>query len=424
MKKYLHYAWVICFGCAFICALTSPIINATATQYLISVTEEFGVSRSAFTLSSTIVALVGMVISPLWGKIYSDRKRMRGVLTITTLGFGLAYMSYSLAQNIGQFYISAVILGFFWAGACFMPVSMMITAWFNKMRGLAMSITLAGIGFGGSVLAPIINSFITNYGWRITYRYVGIIIIAIACPVVFFLLRATPEEMGKKPFGADWEEKEKDKKKALISNEGNVEISPNDVKNKAFFWIFMIGFFGMGLVCSAPMRQMNPYISDIYGSEFAASVIGLSSLMGIFGKILLGALHDKFCSIKSSSIAFVAFALAFIAAIAGAHGEKNLFYVYIILYSFAAGVGTVSAPLIISATFGTKSFNMMRGLTQSPLQAGMSLGGLMVAGVFDITGAYTLGWAACIAISVISIICFYAAHKMSRKYAAEIDMAK
>ena len=145
MKKYLHYAWVICFGCAFICALTSPIINATATQYLISVTEEFGVSRSAFTLSSTIVALVGMVISPLWGKIYSDRKRMRGVLTITTLGFGLAYMSYSLAQNIGQFYISAVILGFFWAGACFMPVSMMITAWFNKMRGLAMSITLAGI---------------------------------------------------------------------------------------------------------------------------------------------------------------------------------------------------------------------------------------------------------------------------------------
>ena len=63
MKKYLHYAWVICFGCAFICALTSPIINATATQYLISVTEEFGVSRSAFTLSSTIVALVGMVIS-------------------------------------------------------------------------------------------------------------------------------------------------------------------------------------------------------------------------------------------------------------------------------------------------------------------------------------------------------------------------
>ena len=63
MKKYLHYAWVICFGCAFICALTSPIINATATQYLISVTEEFGVSRSAFTLSSTIVALVGMVFS-------------------------------------------------------------------------------------------------------------------------------------------------------------------------------------------------------------------------------------------------------------------------------------------------------------------------------------------------------------------------
>lgn len=76
-----------------------------------------------------------LVISQAVGKIYSDRKRMRGVLTITTLGFGLAYMSYSLAQNIGQFYISAVILGFFWAGACFMPVSMMITAWSTKCAG-------------------------------------------------------------------------------------------------------------------------------------------------------------------------------------------------------------------------------------------------------------------------------------------------
>lgn len=130
-------------------------------------------------------------------------------------------------------------------------------------------------------LAPIINSFITNYGWRIAYRYVGIIIIAIACPVVFFLLRLLLKKWVR-AFGCGLGENEKDKKKALISNEGNVEISPNDVKNKAFFWIFMIGFFGMGLVCSAPMRQMNPYISDIYGSEFAASVIGLSSLMGIF----------------------------------------------------------------------------------------------------------------------------------------------
>ena len=65
-------------------------------------------------------------------------------------------------------------------------------------------------------------------------------------------------------------------------------------------------------------------------------------------------------------------------------------YVYIVFYCFAAGVGTVSAPLLISATFGTKNFNIMRGITQSPLQAGMSLGGLIVAGIFDITGAYTL----------------------------------
>ncbi|MCI8639339.1 MAG: MFS transporter [Coprococcus sp.] len=414
MKKFFHYAWVVCIGCAFICALTSPIINATATQYLISVTEEFGVSRSAFTLSSTLVALVGVFVSPVWGKIYSNKKQFKLIFTGTALGFALAYMSYSLAHSIIQFYVSAVILGFFWAGACFMPVSMIITAWFDKMRGLAMSITLAGIGFGGSILAPIINQFITSYGWRTTYRYVGIIIMVIACPVIFFILKPTPESMGLKPFGADQDMEEKAKKKTVISNEGNLDLSFEESKGKMFFWLNMLGFLGMGLVCSAPMRQMNPYISDIYGPAFAASVISISSLGGVFGKILLGWLHDKIGNLRSASIAFLAFAFAFIFALMGA-SNSDMLYVYIILYSFAAGVGTVSAPLLISATFGTKNFNIMRGITQTPLQAGMSLGGLMVSGIFDITGAYSFGWIACAVISVLSIFCFYASHSMSRK---------
>ena len=48
----------------------------------------------------------------------------------------------------------------------------------------------------------------------------------------------------------------------------------------------------------------------------------------------------------------------------------------------------MSAPLIISATFGKKNFNFMRGLTQSPMQLGMSLGGLMLAFTYDMTGSY------------------------------------
>ena len=176
----------------------------------------------------------------------------------------------------------------------------------------------------------------------------------------------------------------------------------------------MLGFFGMGLVCSAPMRQMNPYITDIYGAAFAASVISISSLGGIFGKILLGWLHDRIGNQRSGALAFAAFAVAFVFAILGAT-NSDMLYVYIVLYSFAAGVGTVSAPLLISATFGTKSFNVMRGITQTPLQAGMSLGGLMVSGIFDMTGAYNLGWITCAVISVLSAICFWGSHIMSRK---------
>lgn len=415
MKKYFHYAWVICFGCFFICAFTSPLINATATQYLKAVTQEFGVNRSAFTLSSTIVAMVGMFLSPLWGKIYSNKKYMNVILTVTTLGFALSYMSYSLAQNIIHFYISAAVLGFFWAGACFMPVSMMITAWFDKMRGVAMSITLAGIGLGGGILAPMIRNLIVEHGWRSTYQYIGVGIICIVCPLTFFLMKSTPESMGMKPFGADFEDEDKVKEKTAIANEGDKEIDPGEARQHSFFWIFMVGFFGMGLICSAPMRQMYPYISDLYGSKFAAGVLAMGSMLGVGAKLVLGYLHDRYGSLKASAFAFGCFAIAFAIAISGAFVGQSVFYAYIVFYSLAAGVGTVSAPLLISATFGTKNFNLMRGITQSPLQAGMSLGGIVVAFAFDMTGSYLMGWAFMIAVSVVSSILFFIAHKKSRQ---------
>ena len=70
MSGKIHYAWIICIACFVIMIFTAPLVNACASLYLTAVTEEFGISRSAFTMTNTIVALCGMILSPLWGQIY------------------------------------------------------------------------------------------------------------------------------------------------------------------------------------------------------------------------------------------------------------------------------------------------------------------------------------------------------------------
>ncbi|MEI3232973.1 MAG: MFS transporter [Intestinibacter bartlettii] len=63
------------------------------------------------------------------------------------------------------------------------PVSMMVTNWFVEKRGIAMSVTMAGIGLGGTIFSLIVTDLLQNYGWRHTYLIMAGIILVVALPV-------------------------------------------------------------------------------------------------------------------------------------------------------------------------------------------------------------------------------------------------
>ena len=66
-----------------------------------------------------------------------------------------------------------------------------------------MSIEISGIGLGGFILSPVIANLITNFGWRQTYFIMGLVTLVIGLPIVLFVIKKTPEEVGLEPYGAD-----------------------------------------------------------------------------------------------------------------------------------------------------------------------------------------------------------------------------
>lgn len=416
-KKTIHYGWVICFGCFVLSSLTTPLINALGSMFMRSVTEEFEISRSAFTLTSTLVAVCGMVLSPFWGKLFS-KGNMRIILTVGLVFFGLAYMSYSLAQNKYHLYISSVCVGIAYSGCSFIPSSILITSWFKEKRGFAMSLSLSGVSIGGLILSPIVSKFLSIYGWRNTYQIIGLMVLIIAVPMAFLILRQSPEAMGLKPYGEGSASPAQNGNTKKSVN-GEIDVSLSDAKKKTFFWMHLVAMFILGIVCSSPLRHINPYASDLHGAAFGASVVSAYSFVGIFGKLILGGLNDKFGTVKGSLFAFMMMSISFICLILGAN--PIMFFVMALFYGIGNGIGTVFAPLLTSATFGTKNFNIMRGITQSPMQLGMSLGGLFMATIYDATGTYNSGWVSCIILCILCALLFVWAYRDARKLYKTID---
>ena len=153
-----------------------------SNKFLIQVTTEMNISRGVFTLANTIVQGLGIFISPIVSKNLA-KGNMRKIQSISIIGFVLAYASYSLAKSPIHLYMSSFFVGLFYLNSTLIPVSMMVTNWFVEKRGIAMSVTMAGIGLGGTIFSPIVTNLLQNYGWRHTYLIMAGIILVVALPV-------------------------------------------------------------------------------------------------------------------------------------------------------------------------------------------------------------------------------------------------
>ena len=407
-KSKIFYGWWIVLGCIIITTTMVPPIMSLSNKFLIQVTTDMNISRGAFTLANTILQGLGIFISPIVAKKLAGGN-MKKIQSVSIIGFALSYASYALAKSPIHLYISAFFVGIFYLNSTLIPVSMMITNWFIKKRGLAMSLAMAGIGLGGTIFSPIVTMLLNNYGWRQTYIIMAGIILVFALPTSLFILRKSPKEMGLQAYGAGEEVIS-----SSVNEEKGVKISVKESKGKIFFWIMMIGMVSNGLINSGALGQFPPALEELHGVATQAAIISLYSSIGIFGKILLGWINDKFGVVVSCTYGCIMFGLAFVFMLLG----KDVSMLYIMAFVFGLGnaIGTVIPPLVTAEIFGNKKYGDAYGMVNSSTQIGLSLGSLMVASLYDLNGSYTNAWIILLGLTLVTLVGWLGSYVLSRKF--------
>lgn len=153
MKKTnkIFYGWWIVVGSILVTATIVPSVMALANKFLIPVTTDMGINRSTFSIGNSILQAMGILLAPIMTKklVTGNLKKIQ---MISTIIYCVVYATYSLARTPIHLYITSFILGIAYLGASMIPISIMITNWFDKKRGLAMSLGLSGVGIGGFFL--------------------------------------------------------------------------------------------------------------------------------------------------------------------------------------------------------------------------------------------------------------------------------
>jgi MFS family permease len=152
----IYPGWLVVLA-AYAGAMVSfgSLLVFTFSIFLKPLTGAFGWSRESVSAAFGIAALTVAVCSPPLGHLLDKFGPRRVILPCMTV-FGLAFASLGLlTPRLLHLYAIFVLLGIVGNGTTQMGYSRAVSTWFDKRRGVALALVMAGVGTGAMLFPPI-----------------------------------------------------------------------------------------------------------------------------------------------------------------------------------------------------------------------------------------------------------------------------
>ena len=410
-KKGIFYGWWIVLACTLIMATFFTLLLSCLGLFTAPVTEDLGISRTAFSTFSTIMSILGMILSPVAGKVFAKHD-IRKIMTLALLAAVIGYTCLSFVNDVILLYILALVIGTGSAFCTTVPIAVVLTRWFVKDRSKAMSITFAGSSIGAMILSPIISSIIESMGWRMAFRLLGLGMLVILVPIVFLLVRSKPEDKGLQALGAD-----EMTSAGTTSAAGLTGLPLRELRKHPTFWVYVTGIFVMLLTMGA-MYHMPAHITGIgLSAELSATFVSIYSLIAIFGKLLMGAVFDRFGVKAGILLGTVCMGLCYVFLLIAK--TFTVLIVVAVFYGLGSAHGTIFPPTLTSKLYGAKHYSEVFGFVNAFASLSLAVCNIIMAAPYDATGSYTLSWIIGLAAAVLATVLLFAASSGAKKLPSE-----
>jgi MFS family permease len=334
-------------------------------------TREYGWSRTVITSGN---ALGKLLVGPLFGFIAGwliDKYGPRRLMMAGVLLMGTALIGLSFADKLGLFYLFYIFnaLGYVCGGP--LPCQVLISRWFEKNRGKAMGIAYLGIGAGGALVPLIAAGLEKNYGWHNSLAVLGVLVILIAFPMVFFIRGASTITTSH------------------ATKEPSVPIK-SILTNRNFYLLGFGSMCAIGVV-GGVNQHLKLYLRDLdFAQTEAAHVISLVLLSSLFGRVLMGWLadlfHRKYVMILIYMIVALAIPLLLVPDFTGR------IYIFAVIFGIGLGGDYMIIPLMAGDLFGVRALGRTMGIILVADGVAESLFPMFLGRMFDINNNYSLGF--------------------------------
>jgi predicted MFS family arabinose efflux permease len=300
----------------------------------------------------------------------------------------VAAISIGQVREPWQLYLANAVLAFGWAGTSLGIITNTLGLWFDKKRGMAISLALNGASFGGIVGVPLLVTAIGYFGFSGAMTVAAAAMVVLMVPVILLFV-------GRPPIHS-----------SLSAAEAADAPSPTQIRARA---VRDIGFLSVSIAFALVLFaqvgfivHLIAFLDSVIGRQRAAIAVALLTAMAVVGRVLFSFVIDRMNQRLASSLSFVSQAVALLIVI-NVHNEYALIAACA-LFGFSVGNLITLPALIVQREFEPRSFGVLVSLITAINQITYAFGPGVVGLLRDFSGSYALPFYGCIVVELVAAV--------------------
>jgi MFS family permease len=366
--------WWMVFGAVLGLMVNTGVIEVfTFAVFLKPISDDLHLDRATIGLAIVVGSICSTFATPTFGKAvdYFGLRRVH-LPMIIAYAVMIALLS-TLQPSFAMMATYFGLRGIMGSGQSPIAYSKAIAAWFDKDRGLALGIAIAGVGLGVAVMPQIASYLIAVYGWRIAFVGLGGAILVFGfIPALLFVRE--PPTLPERQITAT---------SRVVQGATYGEA----VLHTWQFWAMTIAFFLAVVAVNGTLTQVVALLSDRGISRLVAvSALSASGIALTVGRIISGWSLDRVHG-PYIACAFFATAAVGIALLASGAGGSVPF-IGTVLCGLGIGAEVDLMAFFISRYFGLRSFGAIYGTLFALFSLGNGVGPWLMGLSYVHAGSY------------------------------------
>lgn len=328
-----------------------------------------------YLFGALLVVFVGEAVRKLGPRI---------CLIAGTFAMSAAAVAIGAVREPWQLYLADAVLAFGWAGTSLAMITNTLSLWFDRKRGMAISLSLNGASFGGIAGVPLLVTAVGHLGFPAAMFAAAFAMLVLLLPVILVAVGRPPERHG-------WH--------AAAKAPSSAQIRSQALRDVGFLTVTiafaLVLFAQVGFIV-----HLISFLDPVIGRQHAAVAVAVLTAMAVVGRVLFSTVIDRLNQRLASALSFLSQAVA-LAIIVNLHNEFALIAACA-LFGFSVGNLITLPSLIVQQEFDPRAFGVLISLNTAINQVTYAFGPGVVGLLRDLSGGYALPFDVCIAIEVIA----------------------